>query len=92
MKNKMKPPEKNKLEIENDAETFQKLIALVNLYSETFYKYQKIFYMLNNLPRTKGEVILEENYFEIFKEYLSDYQSLTAYAQKVMSKEDNTLH
>ena len=84
-------PDPLKLEIDNDPETFQKLITLVNFYAKTLSQYQKMLYVITNLPRTDGALMIEEGSLEIMQEYLDDYQAITAYAQKMMQKE-TTLH
>lgn len=85
-------PGKNKVEIENDPETFQKLITLVNFYAQTLSEYQKLLFVLNNLPRHNGHIVLQEDCFEIIQEYIDDYQGVTAYAKKMMDKETPTVH
>ena len=81
----------NKLELENDPETFTKLIQLCSFYSKTFQHYQKILSVLNNLPRHEGRIVLEADAFMVIKECLDNYPAINAYTQKMMAKEI-TLH
>ena len=80
-----------KFEIENDSENFEKLLTLVNFYNKTLEQYQKVFNVLESIPRHNGYILLDERCFDAIKETLLDYEVITAYTQKMIAK-NSTVH
>ena len=80
-----------KIIIENNPETFDRLMKLCNYYSKSFKEYNKVLQLLQSLPRVEGKVTLNEHVFSVINSYLDDYEGLNAYAHKMMTKEQ-TLH
>ena len=76
-----------KITIQNDPETFDKLMKLANFYSKTFKEYNKVLLLLRDLPRDRGQVVLSEAVFAVIESYLEDYEGLNAYAAREMSKD-----
>ena len=80
-----------RVELTNDLENFEKLIQLVNYYNKTLEQYQKVLQVIETAPRHNGVIHIDERCLVIIKDTLADYDVVTAYTQKVMSKE-STLH
>jgi hypothetical protein len=80
-----------RVELTDSVENFEKLVTLVNFYNKTLDQYQKVLRILESAPKENGAILLDERCFDVIRETLADYDSVTAYTQKMMSK-DQTLH
>lgn len=80
----------DKINVELDEETFAEMVKLLNIYSTALSQAHKVLFVLSNLPRENGRVILDENCFNVIDEVLIDYQGVKECAHKLEAKP--TLH